>query len=131
MTKNFKSERERLEKGCGEGFGYDDKYICKKNDLCPICQAKLTQLNECEEICEKEIDNKEFLEKLADLEHQQWVHWTEYMMKSIHDEDKFIRWEKQIKIPYSKLSEEDKEKDRIWARKVLEELKQNLFGGEK
>ena len=56
MTKNFKSERERLEKGCGEGFGYDDKYICKKNDLCPICQAKLTQLNECEEMCREEID---------------------------------------------------------------------------
>ena len=54
--KNFKTERERLEKGCGEGFGYDDKYICKKNDLCPTCQAKLTQLNEDEEICREEID---------------------------------------------------------------------------
>ena len=94
-------------------------------------KAKLTQLNECEEICREKIENKELLERLSDLEHKQWVHWTEYMMKSIHDEDKFIRWEKQIKIPYSKLSEEDKEKDRIWARKVLEELKQNLFGGEK
>ena len=67
---------------------------------------------------------KMLLEKLSDLEHKQWIHWTKYMMKSIYDEDKFVRWEKQIKIPYSELIEEDKEKDRIWARKVLEILKE-------
>ena len=67
---------------------------------------------------------KMLLEKLSDLEHKQQIHWNKYMMKSIYDEDKFVRWEKQIKIPYSELIEEDKEKDRIWARKVLEILKE-------
>ena len=64
MTKNFKTERERLEKeikdlnklnklwtrDCGnaEPTPYDDEISAK--------EAKLTQLNEDEEMCKKEID---------------------------------------------------------------------------
>lgn len=66
----------------------------------------------------KEISDK-ILEKLADLEHKQWAHWAKYMMTKIHDEDSFRRWERQIKTPYFKLSEEEKESDREWARKAI------------
>ena len=78
------------------------------------------------------MEEKEIIEKLAELEHTQWAHWTEYMLKRLEtlerDEDasdpyKVRRekghWRKQIKTPYSKLTEKEKEADRKWARKVL------------
>jgi len=58
------------------------------------------------------------LEKLSDLEHDQWLHWTKYMLKSITEEN-IKRWERQIKTPYKDLSEKEKESDRVWARKVI------------
>lgn len=76
-------------------------------------------------------------EVLADLEHQQWAHWTKYMLKVLHPALPFvydgqkgqseagramIRWMRQIDTPYADLSEEEKESDREWARKVLEAL---------
>jgi len=63
--------------------------------------------------------NKELLEKLAALEHKQWAHWTEYMLNNLTDEN-INRWIRQIETPYEKLSDNEKEKDRVWARKVLE-----------
>ena len=60
----------------------------------------------------------EFLEKLAALEHDQWAHWTAYMLNNLTDEN-INRWKRQIKTPYKELSEDEKEKDRVWARKVL------------
>ena len=63
--------------------------------------------------------NENLVEKLADLEHEQWAHWTEYMLNNLTDEN-IARWNRQIATPYSELSEEDKEKDREWARKVLD-----------
>jgi len=59
------------------------------------------------------------LEELAELEHKQWAHWTRYMLKNLTHEN-VSRWRKQIGIPYSELSEKEKESDREWARKVLE-----------
>lgn len=60
----------------------------------------------------------ELIEKLAKLEHEQWVHWVKYMAENFTKEN-MERWERQIKTPYEKLSEEEKEKDRMWAKKVL------------
>jgi predicted ABC-type ATPase/SAM-dependent methyltransferase len=59
------------------------------------------------------------LEQLADLEHEQWRQWA----KNIMDTEKITparidRW-KTLFVPYSELSEESKEQDREWARKVL------------
>lgn len=69
---------------------------------------------------------KDLLEKLAELEHKQWISWSKYIAdqliyKRIKPEDLLTKWHKNWK-PYSKLSEEEKEKDRVWARKVLEIL---------
>lgn len=63
--------------------------------------------------------DKELVEALADLEHIQWMEWS----KSIASREKLspermARWEK-LWVPYSELSEESKEQDRVWARKVI------------
>lgn len=65
----------------------------------------------------------DLIEKLAALEHEQWVEWS----KSIVQSEKRLsfarieRWKKLWK-PYSELTEEEKEQDRIYARKVLKLL---------
>jgi hypothetical protein len=61
------------------------------------------------------------LEQLADLEHRQWAHWTKYMLDNLTSEN-IERWKQQIEIPYSELSEKEKESDRRWARKAIEIL---------
>ena len=68
----------------------------------------------------------ELREKLADIEHQRWSHWQEYMfdcaVKS-GDDNLGIRtfawptaqadgWERQIATPYAELSEAEKQSDR-------------------
>jgi hypothetical protein len=68
------------------------------------------------------LKDKKIIEKLANLEHQQWIHWTKYLIKNSNKQN-ILRWKKQIKTPYSKLSEKEKESDREWARKVLNLIK--------
>ena len=58
------------------------------------------------------------VERLAALEHEQWAHWTRYMLDNLTPEN-IERWERQIATPYSDLSESEKESDREWARKVV------------
>jgi len=60
----------------------------------------------------------ELIEDLADLEHQQWAHWTEYMLNNLAPEN-IERWKQQIKTPYSALSEKEKGSDRDWANNVM------------
>jgi len=60
----------------------------------------------------------ELIEKLAALEHEQWAHWTIYFFKEMSPAA-ILRWKKQCRTPYDKLSEREKESDRKWARKVL------------
>lgn len=33
----------------------------------------------------KKINNKAIIEKIADLEHQQWAEWTSYMLNNLND----------------------------------------------
>jgi len=61
------------------------------------------------------------IEMLADLEHQQWAHWTEYMLNNLSDEN-IERWKVQCQTDYKELSEKEKESDRVWARKVIKLL---------
>ena len=61
----------------------------------------------------------ELLEKLAELEHEQWVAWSKALDDTETLSDKRMeRWVK-LWVPYSELSEKDKEFDREWARKVF------------
>lgn len=56
----------------------------------------------------------ELKEWLAAAIHDQWAHWTEYMMNNLTEEN-IERWRRQIKTPYEDLSEEEKDSDRDFA----------------
>lgn len=72
------------------------------------------------------------IEELAKLEHDQWQTWSKNLIDQLLSGvstyetfsitqrllEKQKRW-KELWIPYEKLSEDDKEKDREWAEKVL------------
>ena len=78
----------------------------------------------------------ELIEKLAELEHDQWMSWSKALWQEYHNmyrdldealdqhtvlriiKERKKRWQKNW-IPYNELSEEMKEHDRHWARKVL------------
>ena len=77
------------------------------------------------------ITKKELREKLAELEHKQWAHWTEYMLANMSSENQ-KRWFKQVKLSYQDLSEKEKDSDREWADKVLSIVAQCVIesGGE-
>jgi hypothetical protein len=70
-------------------------------------------------------NDTELLEKLAELEHEQFSNLVIYIfsvllqMNKKEFQEKLNIWKKQSQTLYSELSERDKEKDRIWARKVL------------
>lgn len=89
-------------------------------------------------------DNR--LEQLSALEHDQWIEWTRYMLTELKpvldpaiDEDydraqttgemsfppwlqAVHRWTRQLETPYERLSEKEKESDRVFARRVLDLL---------
>lgn len=82
-------------------------------------------------------------ERLADLEHQQWVHWSESLLDQLFAYDfenqcgpsdelvmqrlraKHKKWLFNYWKPYNQLNEKSKESDREWANKALK-----IFGEE-
>lgn len=72
----------------------------------------------------KKLNNKVIIEKIADLEHQQWAEWTSYMLNNLNDKNT-TRWNEQIKTDYKNLPENQKWSDRKWARKVLKLISKN------
>lgn len=64
--------------------------------------------------------DKELREKLAELEHQQWEEWARSLIKSGEklSPERLDRWA-NLFIPYSKLTEKQKDQDRKWADKIL------------
>ena len=96
--------------------------------------------------------DQEMRERLAALEHDQWAHWTRYMLEvlkpviglglsearnpsteQIKARECIERWERQIETPYEALSESEKDSDREWADKVLAALQAapSRAGGER
>ncbi len=57
-------------------------------------------------------------EALAAAEHDQWAHWTTYMLDNLTDVN-MARWRQQIDCPYSALTEKEKDSDREWAHKAI------------
>lgn len=59
-------------------------------------------------------------EDLANLEHQQWESWTRYIVENTEKLPSELKrkW-KPNWIPYEELTEELKDKDRVWSDKVL------------
>ena len=83
----------------------------------------------------------DILEKLSDLEHRQWCKWSGSVSKEIFSlinildrfeddltddekltvsriKDKLVHWD-NLHVNYSELSENEKEKDRVYAKKIL------------
>lgn len=73
-------------------------------------------------------DSEVLREKLAKLAHDQWSGWMKYLFsKGVFNSDgtwtmplwAVERWQRQMKTPYSELSETEKESDRAEADKFL------------
>lgn len=64
---------------------------------------------------------KEAVEMLAELEHEQWSEWVSRVIATEdHISPKRLRrWERLSKTPYKKLTEDEKEDDRFYARKAF------------
>lgn len=62
------------------------------------------------------------LERLAAIEHEQWIEWSKNIAEKENiSPECLLRWKKYW-VPYNELSEDVKELDRVWARKILQEL---------
>jgi len=85
-----------------------------------------------------EID-KEVVEQLADIEHQRWASWQNYLHSYLTwggvdwhlPHDKKEQWQRQIETPYSKLSEAEKESDREQVRRYLPIISKLLHQAER
>lgn len=76
------------------------------------------------------------IEKLSDLEHRQWAHWTQYMLNTLEKEasegipfnqlPSVKHWRRQIDTPYESLSEKEKDSDREWAYKMFKVIETTL-----
>jgi hypothetical protein len=68
------------------------------------------------------LTDPELLEKLAALEHRQWVLWSKELVLSGEtiSQKRLSRWKRLWITPYSDLPEDMKEQDRVWARIALE-----------
>jgi hypothetical protein len=69
------------------------------------------------------VSDNNLLEKLAEIEHEQWMAWSKSVAPEVSKGRK-DRWRK-LWVPYSKLSDEMKEEDRKYARKVLKIINSN------
>ena len=85
---------------------------------------------------------KTSLEELSDLEHQQWIYWSKSLAGELKDirqkldeamdinsvvKQIDVRLEKWVKNwkPYDELTEDVKEFDRIWARKIIDIMRRD------
>jgi hypothetical protein len=75
------------------------------------------------------------IDRLAEVEHQRWAHWQEYMhsqCKRLQDGSLVIppdlasRWKMQIETPYEALTEREKESDREQVRRYFPLLREVL-----
>ena len=73
----------------------------------------------------------ELIERLADLEHKQWMNWSKNIAETESISlERFNRWQ-QLWIDYNDLTEEQKEQDRVWAVhsvKIFENWLQGMIG---
>jgi len=68
---------------------------------------------------ESKNDEEDLIEELASLEHDQWISWAKDIIKNEDISPELAaRW-KKLFVPYDELSEEEKDKDRKWAKKVM------------
>jgi hypothetical protein len=61
---------------------------------------------------------RDAIERVAEVEHEQWMAWSKAVAPEVSPERR-ARWRK-LWVPYQDLPEDEKAKDREWARKALE-----------
>ncbi len=116
--KNSKNRISKLENIMAGDLNSKAKSIVDNIDKLELSSEELEKLFSIikNKLFEKPDDLKE---KLSELEHEQWVHWTKYMLEN-YDKENIKRWKRQIDTPYKDLSEKEKDGDREWAQKVLD-----------
>ncbi len=65
--------------------------------------------------------DEDVLERLAAVEHEQWIHWSQAVAAEVSVERRQL-WQ-ACWAPYEDLPEEMKELDRFWARRALEAMR--------
>ena len=61
----------------------------------------------------------EVIEKLAEIEHIKWMEWARHILsEETITTQRVQRWVRNF-VPYAELSEVEKEKDRVLARRVM------------
>lgn len=66
------------------------------------------------------------IEELAELEHIKWMEWARYLlMEEPISTNRVQRWARNM-TDYKDLSELEKEKDRVLARRVIKVLKEKV-----
>lgn len=63
----------------------------------------------------------EHVERMADIEHEQWMTWARSVMSADDvtiGPERLARWQSYM-VPYADLPEHVKEHDRVWARAAL------------
>lgn len=79
-------------------------------------------------ICMREtISERELLEKLSSLEHDQWIELIKYLINMGQLQSPYKEHCEKLFISYNQLTEKQKESDRIFARKVLELVKSYII----
>lgn len=69
----------------------------------------------------------DLVEALAKIEHEQWLHWSQASAAHVSPPIR-SKWQSSW-VDYDELSDELKEADRVWARKVVNLLREfNEFG---
>jgi hypothetical protein len=64
----------------------------------------------------------DLVEALAKIEHTQWMHWSQAVAAEVNTMTR-DKWQRSW-VDYADLTEELKEADRVWARKVVMLLRQ-------
>lgn len=82
-----------------------------------------------------DLQESQFVEEIAAVEHARWSHWQRYMHEQcILQEDGSLRipselvtrWTQQLDTPYAELSEEEKESDRELAVGYIDVFKRYM-----
>jgi hypothetical protein len=112
----------------------DDPIIGKRNK--PAWKCRACGLKWVSSELPPRVHTCNLREYLALLEHEQWAHWAEYMMKMVclstedsYDPEKVgkmveakKRWKRQIETFYNDLTEKEKDSDRKWADILIFQL---------
>jgi hypothetical protein len=73
----------------------------------------------------RQTDNKlnDLIEALAEIEHEQWIHWSRAVAGKVPEATR-AGWQRSW-VDYHELTDDVKEADRLWARRVIAVLRQH------